>query len=516
MNGKLSTPLLLSLFLISVIVGVGYGVRGQTPTAQAQDEPDVQPDIIGGEEAVPGAWPWVAALVQAERADAFQGQFCAGSLIARDWVLTAAHCTYRPDEDFSQPDGVSFVPLAPGDIDIVLGRHELSASNGERIDVRRIIRHPIYDERNFNFDVALLQLARPSTQPPIALNRTNDPVYREREAAGALSTVVGWGVQAFADFTPLFPDGLRQVTLPVVSTSACRDAYGLFTESITDNMLCTGFNDAERSACNGDSGGPTMVYDEANAQWIQIGVVSWGRGGCAVPEAYSVFARVSFFDEWISTQASALAAPAITPTPTATFTPTATSTPTVTPTPLTPVPTLPPTRTPTPTATTVRVQLPLVARQEALALQNAGFEQSATTGWTPSSLSGSPLLFAAERFELSPREGSRVALLGGANFEVGKLTQTVTIPHGAPRLRIWFQLDSPDPCGPAADDFGGVVVNQVVVDQFELCRDARAADWTARVVDLSAHAGKTVALQLRVETDAAGPSVLLLDDLSFE
>ncbi|EDO26255.1 predicted protein, partial [Nematostella vectensis] len=42
--------------------------------------------IVGGEETVPGAWPWQAALV-------FNGsQVCGGTLISRGWVVTAAHC----------------------------------------------------------------------------------------------------------------------------------------------------------------------------------------------------------------------------------------------------------------------------------------------------------------------------------------------------------------------------------------------------------------------------------------
>src|SRR5678815_5884958 len=54
----------------------------QPPAALAQDDPTQtnEPEIVGGEEAVPGAWPWQAALVFSSSND-FWGQYCGGTLI---------------------------------------------------------------------------------------------------------------------------------------------------------------------------------------------------------------------------------------------------------------------------------------------------------------------------------------------------------------------------------------------------------------------------------------------------
>lgn len=45
-----------------------------------------QERIVGGQNAIPNEWPWVAALFNSGR------QFCGGSLLNSIHILTAAHC----------------------------------------------------------------------------------------------------------------------------------------------------------------------------------------------------------------------------------------------------------------------------------------------------------------------------------------------------------------------------------------------------------------------------------------
>lgn len=47
--------------------------------------------IVGGVVAKAGAWPWQVAFLWNKGYD--EGiQFCGGSLVDPEWVLTAAHC----------------------------------------------------------------------------------------------------------------------------------------------------------------------------------------------------------------------------------------------------------------------------------------------------------------------------------------------------------------------------------------------------------------------------------------
>lgn len=448
------------------------------------------PDIIGGQEAAPGAWPWAAALVATAEANAHDGQYCSGALIRPQWVLAAAHCSFSGG-----------IPVLPSAFDIVLGRHQLSATGGERIRVVQIIRHPQYDPQTLDWDIALFKLATPSLATPIALI---DPNKLSLAAPNVLATVIGWGVTNASDTAS--SDVLRQVSLPLVSYRSCTYSYGIFTNIISPRMLCAGFVEPGKSACYGDSGGPLMSFDSQANQWVQIGVVSWGPNSCAARNYYNVYSRVSEFLTWIVQEIPEVATPTPTSLPTATPTATATQPPTVT------VPS---------TSTSDLAYLPLIARQPTpmptpqpvRSLQNGNFEAGANAGWTEHTLINTGgFVLKKSALGITPHSGSYAVRLGNNSEEVSVIEQDVTVPSGSPVLHYWIQGKSSDFCG---FDYGGVIVNDQVVDKIDLCKTTASKKWQQRTVNLAAYAGQTVNLQFRAENDGTTPSTLFVDDVSF-
>ena len=225
--------------------------------------------IVGGVEATPNDWPWMASLED----ESFH--FCGGALIAPDIVLTAAHCA---------------VGSNPGDFDVVLGRHDLSTDLGERIAVEEIIVHPDYNAATIDFDIALVRLVRPSAQTPIVLAR---PEQQALFAPGVSSTIIGWGRLVEGGNSP---EELQQVSVPIASNEAANALPG-YAGLVTENMLAAGLSGGGKGSCQGDSGGPLMV-DDGKGGYLHAGIVSWGIG-CARSNAYGIYTRTAVFADWI-------------------------------------------------------------------------------------------------------------------------------------------------------------------------------------------------------------------------
>jgi len=99
--------------------------------------------IVGGEIANKTDWPWIVSL------NKYDSHWCGGSLIAPQWVLTAAHCVV----DRSRNARSSKIYI------VAVGAHKLSEVN-QKIKVSKVIIHPDYDDDTMVNDVALLKLER--------------------------------------------------------------------------------------------------------------------------------------------------------------------------------------------------------------------------------------------------------------------------------------------------------------------------------------------------------------------
>jgi len=158
------------------------------------------------------------------------------------------------------------------------------------------------------------------------------------------------------------------------------------------------------------------------------------------------------------------------------------------------------------------------ARSEAgsLSLASAGIVngdfESGPVGWQEYSYKGWPLILYKDDLPVTPHSGNWAAWLGGDDEETCYISQTVTIPAGNVTLTLWEWIGSEDICN---YDFAWVRINNANVSTINLCEDNNTGGWVKRTIGLSAYAGQTVSLQIRVETDGSYISNYFVDDVAL-
>lgn len=270
--------------VLALVVVLAAAVSAAEPEGAPAVDEATDPRIVGGIEVdPPGKYPFIVALVFASEPDTYWGQFCGGTLIDEWWVLTAGHC-------------VSFAAANQAwEVDVLVGRHDLRfGTDGERIGVADIFRHPGYDNATLANDLALLRLERAATAgTPIALASNADASLF---APGNMATVIGWGAtNGNPPGTPQYPDTLREVQVPMVSDEDCAAAYG--SDFILPDQICAGdLVDGGIDSCYGDSGGPLFV--DTVGGYLHVGIVSTGEG-CALPGFPGIYTRTATYSDWV-------------------------------------------------------------------------------------------------------------------------------------------------------------------------------------------------------------------------
>ncbi|XP_058674653.1 chymotrypsin-C-like [Ammospiza caudacuta] len=270
---------MLGAVCLIVLLGYAYGC------GQPAVPPQLSSRVVGGEDAVAHSWPWQISL-QYSRSGSWS-HTCGGTLIAPQWVLTAAHCissskTYR----------------------VVLGKQDLSEADepgSVAVAVEKTIVHEKWNSILIINDIALVKLAE-------EVQETDTVRAACLPAAGTILSnnypcyVTGWGRVSSKWTNGPLADALQQALLPVVDYETC-SKWDWWGSLVRNTMVCAG-GDGIVSGCNGDSGGPLNCQRE-DGIWEVEGIVSFGSGlKCNMKNKPTVFTRVSAYIDWINEKMS--------------------------------------------------------------------------------------------------------------------------------------------------------------------------------------------------------------------
>lgn len=241
--------------------------------------------IVGGQNAAEGQYPWIGDM----RTDG--SHLCGSSLIAPQWVLTAAHCCFSPfSGQLADTSEISFR------FNTINTNGPVNANGGLERNTARIFVHPLYDESEFftnGYDIALIRLSQPVTAiAPVSLPSLSDTaiVY----ATNYPVKIAGWGL---SDTTQNFPnpDTMKFCSTKVFDHALCSTMLG----GLTKRAFCAGYKDGEEEsgAAAGDSGGPVWV-EEGSVKKL-TGLVSGGMNPWTILDTPGVFTKVAVFRPWI-------------------------------------------------------------------------------------------------------------------------------------------------------------------------------------------------------------------------